>query len=290
MLDHLVHASAWQEQNRIFIYDALLASRLTVGSLTLGTLLLLFHFVRQLGRYDREVSARQAALQDKGARLAREVRRRTVHLADLATHLQTVREGERARLVRELHDDFGALLKAGKLHITRARTRAHAPGELLASLDRISQHLSRGIALKRRTIEDLRPSALSVPGLTAALEILSGEMSPSLAIPMQLNVTEFELSPQAQLAGYRFVRDVLTNIGKYAATSRVEVTLAEVGGYATVVVHDDGVGVEPQESYAGHHGLSGMKFGAESLGGAMHVASSPGQGTTVEIVFPQGPE
>ena len=84
--------------------------------------------------------------------------------------------------------------------------------------------------------------------MTAALQILSGEMSPSLAIPMQLNVTEFELSPQAQLAGYRFVRDALTNIGKYAATSRVEVTLAEVGGYATVVAHDDGVGAEPQES------------------------------------------
>ena len=127
MLDHLVHASAWQEQNRIFIYDALLASRLTVGSLTLGTLLLLFHFVRQLGRYDREVSARQAALQDKGARLAREVRRRTVHLADLATHLQTVREGERARLASELHDDFGALLKASKTtHYPRANEGACA--------------------------------------------------------------------------------------------------------------------------------------------------------------------
>ncbi len=81
----------------------------------------------------------------------------------------------------------------------------------------------------------------------------------------------------------------LTNIGKYASATHVEVELAVVGSMVTVEVRDDGVGFVVQESYAGHHGLSGMQFRAETLGGAMRVSSQPGQGTTVRIEFPQGP-
>ena len=148
-------------------------------------------------------------------------------------------------------------------------------------------HLTNGIALKRRIIEDLRPSALADLGLTAALDSLCRQMSASLAVPVQLSAAEFKLSAEAELVVYRFVQEALTNIGKYASASRVEVNLAVVGSRATVEVHDDGVGFVPQDSYAGHHGLSGMQFRAESIGGTMRVSSQPDHGTRVRIEFPQ---
>ena len=287
MSAHLARATAEQQQARHSIYEALQVGRLAVGSLTLGTLLLLFLFVRQLGRYDSERRARQGALLDERKRLEVEVQQRTARLTELARHLQTAIEDERARLARELHDELGGLLTASKLDIARARNKAGNPGDVLASLERINVHLTNGIALKRRIIEDLRPSALADLGLTAALDSLCQQMSASLAIPVQLSAAEFKLSAEAELVVYRFVQEALTNIGKYASASRVEVNLAVVGSSATVEVHDDGVGFVPQDSYAGHHGLSGMQFRAESIGGTMRVSSQPGHGTRVSIEFPQ---
>ena len=277
------------QQARRDMRDELWVNRLGVGFLTLGTLLLLFLFVRQLGQLDRERRVQQRALLDERARLEVEVARRTARLADLARHLQTVREDERANLARELHDELGGLLTASKLDLARARKKAGEPVELLACLERINGHLTQGIALKRRIIEDLRPSALTNLGLTAALDILCREMSASLAMPVRLSAAEIKMSPEASLAVYRFVQEALTNIAKYASASHVEVELAVVDGNATVQVRDDGVGFVVEDSYVGHHGLSGMQFRAETLGGKMHVTSRPGQGTTVRIEFPQGP-
>jgi len=289
MAARLAHTNASLRQARNVMHDELLVNRLGMGVLTLGTMFLLFLFVRQLARVDRERGVQRRALLDEQARLEIEVTRRTARLADLARHLQTVREDERADLARELHDELGGLLTASKLDIARARNKAADPAALLAILDRINEHLNQGIALKRRIIEDLRPSALTNLGLTAALEILCREMSASLATPVRLSAAQFQISPEAGLVVYRFVQEALTNIGKYASATQVEVELALVAGNVTVEVRDDGVGFVVQESLAGHHGLAGMQFRAETLGGTLRVISSPGQGTTVRIEFPQGP-
>ena len=120
-----------------------------------------------------------------------------------------------------------------------------------------------------------------------ALQNLCDEMSLSLGMPVRLAAAPFHLSPEAELAVYRFVQEALTNIGKYAAAKQVDVTLKEVDGSASVEVHDDGIGFDPQVSRSGQHGLAGMQFRAESLGGTMSVDSAPGRGTRVHINFPQ---
>jgi signal transduction histidine kinase len=285
----LAHTNTRLQQARHNMQHELLVNRLGVGLLTLGTLFLLFLFVRQLGRFDRERSRQRRVLLDERARLEIEATHRTAQLAALARHLQTAREDERASLARELHDELGGLLTASKLDIARARKKVGEPAELLASLERINGHLNEGIALKRRIIEDLHPSALTNLGLTAALDILCREVRASLAMPVRLSAAEVKMSPEASLAVYRFVQEALTNIGKYAAATHVEVALAVVDSNVTVEVRDDGVGFVVEQSHAGHHGLAGMKFRAETLGGAMRVISRPGQGTTVSIAFPQGP-
>jgi signal transduction histidine kinase len=283
----LTAAAQLQERARTSIYDALDLNRAAVGLLTLSTLLSLIWLVRQLTRQDRERAEQQAALLQERKRLEVEVRKRTARLTELAQHLQSVREDERAHLARELHDELGALLTACKLEIARARIKKTDPSAMQMGFERINAHLNEGIALKRRIIEDLRPSALSNLGLSPALENLCREMSQSLGLPVQLVTADFSLAPEADLAVYRFVQEALTNIGKYARASDVKVTLKVVGNGATVEVTDNGVGFEPQDTYLGQHGLSGMQFRAESLGGNMQVLSRPGQGCTVRIEFEQ---
>jgi signal transduction histidine kinase len=287
LLEQLALATQLQQRARTSIYDSLLINRLAVGSLTLVTLLMLFLFVRQLHRQDRESAVYEAGLVSERGKLEVQVQRRTARLAELAQHLQTVSETERSRLARELHDELGGLLTACKLDVARARRKLAEPSEMLLALERISEHLNQGIALKRRVIEDLRPSALADLGLTTALENLADEMGKSLGVPVQLSAVEIGLSPQAELAVYRFVQEALTNIGKYARAKRISVRLEAVGGKAIVTVQDDGVGFDTDAPRTGHHGLSGMQFRAESMGGSMRVTSTPGRGTAVVIEFPQ---
>lgn len=283
----LAHAAGLQELARTSIYDALLLNRIAVGSLTLITLLSLLLFLRQLQGQDRENARHDLALTQDRERLEVEVQRRTARLTELAQHLQTLSESERSHLARELHDELGGLLTVCKLEIARAKIKVADPAEILIRLGRINDHLNLGIALKRRIIEDLRPSALADLGLTTTLQNLCRDMAGSLSIPVHLSAVEFGLSPEADLAVYRFVQEALTNIGKHAKASQVNVVLADADGKAVVTVRDDGSGFNTSDSRTGHHGLSGMQFRAESMGGSMAVVSAPGAGTTVSIEFPQ---
>ena len=287
--EQLARAAGLQQHARVSIYNALKVNRVAVGSLTLVALLSLFLFRRQLQLQNRERQARQAALLGERERLEEEVQRRTLRLAELARHLQSVREDERARLARELHDELGSLMTASKLDIARARMKAGEPAEVLVRLARVTEHLNKGIALKRRIIEDLRPSALSNLGLTIALQNLCDDGSTSLGIPVRLSAVELNLSPDAELAVYRFVQEALTNAGKYASATAIDVVLVAGEANAVAEVRDDGVGFDTERARAGRHGLSGMQFRAESLGGSMHVTSTPGAGTSVRIQFPQVP-
>ena len=275
-------AASLQAFNRASIYEALGLGRVVVGLLTLATLAILLMLFMQLRRQDAERRAERE-------RLAAAVQCRTDRLTELASYLQSVREDERSRVARELHDELGALLTVSKLEIARARSRASQNAEILSSLDRVTASLNKGIALKRRIIEDLTPSSLTQLGLTVALETLCSDMSVSLAIPVSVSMVSLQLPPASELAVYRFVQEALTNIGKYAKASRVTVKLAAAAGHATVEVQDDGVGFDSFGSHIGRHGLSGMQFRAESLGGFMSVRSAPGEGTTLRIEFPQSP-
>jgi signal transduction histidine kinase len=174
-----------------------------------------------------------------------------------------------------------------KLEIARARGKAGEPEELLSRLDSVSLHLNRGIALKRRIIEDLRPSSLTHLGLNVGVENLCQDMRSALGVPVNLSMAPLVLSPDAELSVYRFIQEALTNVGKYARASRVEVSLVARDGRVTVAVTDDGVGFNANIPRAGFHGLAGMQFRAESLGGAMQIRTAPGQGTTVQMEFPE---
>ncbi|MEY4563623.1 MAG: hypothetical protein RLZZ618_2900 [Pseudomonadota bacterium] len=282
----LLQSDSFQQHSRDAIFAALLFNRLGVGLLALLSVAAFFVFVHQLRGKDRTRAELAALLATEHDRLEREVASRTAELRELAKHLQTAREDERAHLARELHDELGGLLTAMKLDVARLRQKIGANEELKERLSHLNGSLNDGIALKRRIIEDLRPSALVHLGLKASLENLCSDMALRLAIPVNVDLEAVRLDPATDLAIYRFVQEALTNIGKYADASEVTVSLSHQGATAILQVCDDGVGFDGTVSHAGRHGLSGMRFRAESLGGGMSVSSGIGKGTTLRAVFP----
>jgi signal transduction histidine kinase len=202
--------------------------------------------------------------------------------------LQNVREEERGHLARELHDELGALLTAAKLDVARLKSRLgpQAAPEIAQRLQHLTEALNSGIALKRRIIEDLRPSSLSNLGLTASLEILAREFSERSGIDVTTGLEPVELDEARQLTVYRVVQESLTNVGKYAQARQVEISLHNYGNHVEVDIKDDGKGFDPQRTKASTHGLAGMRHRVEAAGGRLAVTSAPGGGTRISAVLP----
>ena len=276
-------------QHREGVFQTLLLNRIGVTAMTALSLLALFMYLRQTAALERQRDERQQETQAERDNLERIVMRRTAQLTELAQHLQTVREDERNRLARELHDELGALLTAAKLDLARIKSRlaATATPELAERLTHLSDSLNGGIALKRRIIEDLRPSSLNNLGLTAALDILLREFGERAEIEVVTRLEPVQLSASKQLTVYRLVQEALTNISKYARASRVDVALEMRASRATISVRDNGKGFDPNQPSSGSHGLLGMRYRIEAEGGRMNLTTAPGKGTLIEATLPE---
>ena len=277
--DMLDRAATIQQTARFSLYQALDMSRIAVHLLSLMAMLGMFLFQRQLRRGDEQLAEEKRLLSSR-------VSERTAELSEMASHLVHAREDERAHIARELHDELGGLLTAMKLDFARLRRIPGLPDKSPERLAAIESRLNEGIALKRRIIESLRPSSLDQLGLVQSLEILCRDMAASLNRPVQTQFQPVEVDKDAELALYRIAQESLTNIGKYADCSRVQVGLETRDGHVRLTIQDDGKGFVPLRVAHGRHGLLGMRMRAESHGGRLQVRSAPNQGTTVTAIFP----
>ena len=265
----------------------LLRERAGIALATLVALLAFWLYRRQTTALERAGERQQLALQEERDLLEQQVSDRTATLAELATHLQQVREEERAHLARELHDELGALLTAAKLDVARLKSRLGPEGsEVTQRLQHLTETLNSGIALKRRIIEDLRPSSLSNLGLTASLEILAREFSERSGVEVATRLEPVQLDEAHQLTVYRLVQESLTNMAKYAHARHAQVAVHATQSQVEVTVQDDGRGFEPVRARPASHGLAGMRHRVEAAGGRLTVESGPGKGTRVVAVLP----
>ena len=275
------------QQGREQIEQSLMLSRIGIATVAAIGLLAFYMYLRQTQAVQTVNLREQEVLERERDRLEGLVRDRTATLSELANHLQQVREEERGHLARELHDELGALLTAAKLDVARLKSKIDATApDVSERLKHLTETLNSGIALKRRIIEDLRPSSLSNLGLTAALEILTREYAERAGIDVETSLEPVQLPDAAQLTVYRMVQEALTNIGKYAKASKV---LVSVHGYPThvaVQVRDDGVGFDPGSVRPTSHGLAGMRHRVEAAGGRLTLTSRPGNGTLLSAVLP----
>jgi signal transduction histidine kinase len=277
--------------DRAALLHTLQLSRIGVNAMVAVSLLALFMFLRQTRRIDSLQREAATELQAERDRLEAEALRRTADLTELASHLQTAREDERSRLARELHDELGALLTAAKLDAARLkRSLGTMTPEADARLKHLNDTINEGIGLKRRIIEDLRPSSLSNLGLVAALDIQTREFAKRSEMPVLTDLQPVPLPDSSEITVYRLVQESLTNIAKYAAATEVRVSLQREGEKAVISVQDNGKGFDPQARRTSAHGLKGMRYRVEAAGGQMQVQSAPGQGTTVQAWLPVMPQ
>ena len=275
----LDRAAALQQDARVSLYDAMLLNRVAVHLLVLLAVVGLYVYMRLLRQTDLHRLQEQQRLEDQ-------VRMRTVELRDLAGHLVSAREDERGRLARELHDELGGLFTAMKLEFARVRRVADLPKVMQDRVQAIELRLNDGIALKRRIVENLRPSALDQMGLLTSLSVLCRDSARALGVPVHEALQPVEVAREVELTIYRLVQEALTNIANYAVASKVTVTVEPHAAGVHVLVEDDGRGFDPARVGSGHHGLLGMRYRVESHQGVMQVDSAPGRGTRIVVVLP----
>jgi signal transduction histidine kinase len=277
-----VSLKAGQQQ----IARTLTLARGGIGLIALAGLLAFFLYLRQTHALQSAGERQQLALQRERNSLEAEVRERTASLAELATHLQEVRETERGFLARELHDELGALLTAAKLDVARLKSRLAESPEAIQRLQHLTELLNSGIALKRRIIEDLRPSSLSNLGLVASLEILGREFADRSGIQVEMVLEPVVIDEARQLTVYRMIQEGLTNIGKYAEATEATIVLKNYENHLIVEVSDNGRGFDATLARPSTHGLAGMRHRVEAAGGKLTVISAPGEGTRLQAMLP----
>jgi signal transduction histidine kinase len=218
------------------------------------------------------------------AQLDIEVRKRTAELAALAAYLQAMTEDERSRIARELHDELGALLTMAKLDLSSLRSLLKQSSEAVREkLDQLGETLNSGITLKRNLIEALRPSALQHLGLVPALRAMVEAFSERSQLEVFVHIDEVTVSPDVGLALYRLAQEALTNVQKYANAKVVRVSLVARPTDIRLQISDDGVGFDTATSAKiGSHGLAGMHYRMQAIGGSLQIASRPGNGTLIE--------
>lgn len=212
-------------------------------------------------------------------------------LRELAQHLQSSIERERAAIAREIHDDVGGALTAVKFDL--AWMMRHAPNPQIA--ERIQQALeSVGHAhdASQRIMHNLRPAILE-QGLVPALQWMTDRFAKRTAIDATFRTSHevLELAPGVPLVAYRVVQEALTNVSKHAQASKVSVDISQAGGVLSVEVTDNGRGLSPEDlAKARSFGIRGLHERAETIGGWIDLSSNS-NGTSLILSVPlSGPE
>lgn len=249
------------------------------------------------------------ALGQAKAELEQRVAERTLELSqalerqrELAAYSATVREEERTRIAREVHDELGSLLVALKMDVnwldkrlSEQQDRAAAAAQdmrerMRAKCQNMSRLIENAVGNVGRIITDLRPSILDHQGLWAALEWQAHDFvqSAELALDWELQAPPPPELPEPQaMAVFRIFQEMLSNVGRHARASRVQVRIGCEDGSLRVAVADDGVGAAPAALDAPTaYGVMGMRERAGHFGGHVTIVSAPGQGAAFTLVLP----
>jgi signal transduction histidine kinase len=226
-------------------------------------------------------------------RSAEELVRSSRLLRALAARVQRVREDEKARIARDLHDDLGQLLTALQLELRGAEQAAEGlpaderAGRVLDRLVAASELAATTVETVQRLSLNLRPEALERLGLDAALrqELRLFERRTGLEVALRLEPVP-GLDAEPATAAFRIAQEALTNVARHAQARRVEVRLAKAGDAAVLEVADDGRGLPPDRPDAERLGLLGMEERAREFGGEVTLSERPGGGTCVQLRIP----
>ncbi len=208
-------------------------------------------------------------------------------LADLAEHLQTSIEEERAAIAREIHDDIGGALAAVKFDLAWLARHAQDEGQRQHAAT-ATEMLQHAMDASQRLMMNLRPPVLD-QGLVAAVRWLAESFERRTQVPVRISAGRetMDMPAALQLVAYRTAQEALTNVHRHAQASRVHVDLSDHEGVLTLEVSDDGRGIAPEMLHKPRSfGLKGLQERARRAGGWLDISSRPGQGTSVIMSVP----
>jgi PAS domain S-box-containing protein len=227
-------------------------------------------------------------------------------LRELAAWSDAVREEERTRIAREVHDELGSLLVALKMDVgwldkrlseQGQRAAVQAPnmpetmnGKMREKCQNMGRLIETAVVNVGRIITDLRPSILDHQGLWGALEWQAQEFVQSAEQELKwcMEVDEHRVLPEPMaMAVFRIFQEMLSNVGRHARARTVDVDMVEREGWLHLSVEDDGCGAEARAfESAQAYGIMGMRERARHFGGEIDIDSQPGRGTRMRLSMP----
>jgi PAS domain S-box-containing protein len=237
---------------------------------------------RQLTAVLRDVTERRRA--------EREMHEMNRQLRGLSASLQNIREQERTRIARELHDELGQQLTGLKLELSWLGGRIKDGRPPAADrVDEMRHMLDAAVASVRRLSSELRPLILDDLGFGEAVAWQSGEFAKRTGLQVSLDLQAVErVNAERARSGelptvlFRIVQESLTNIARHARAENVEIHLIDDGRNLVLTVSDDGQGMADGREPGGF-GLVSMRERAASLGGNFAIISGVGLGTTIQV-------
>ena len=218
-----------------------------------------------------------------------ELQELNAQLRQLSATLQNIREDERRRISRELHDELGQQLTGLKLDLSwlSDRLKKGRPPEQ-QDVDLMRGQLDTAIASVRRISSELRPMILDDLGFAEAVTWLAGETTKRTGLLVSLDLADVLPPMEGEIATalFRIVQEALTNIARHAHASRAEIRLTAGEGTLVLHVSDNGAGFEPTALDGSGIGLVSMRERALALNGVFAIDALPGKGTRITVTVP----
>jgi signal transduction histidine kinase len=209
-------------------------------------------------------------------------------LRALGAHLERVKEHERERIAREIHDDIGGTLTGMRADLAWLRRRLGADPQATEKLAGLDALLDSAMDASVRIARDLRPPALDL-GITGAMQWQLADFGRRTGIACSFSAEggEVELAPDCAIAAFRIFQELLTNISKHAGASEVSVLLAASREQFALEVRDNGRGIAPgEERKLGSFGIRGMHVRAHEFGGTFGISPATAGGTLASLHMP----
>lgn len=259
---------------------------------TVGILNLMLPPGRTLSEEDLdmlEAVGHELAVTIQRARLFEQVREQEQVRRQLLQRLLVAQEEERRRIARDLHDHAGQMMTALIIQLAQLAGQAESQGNALGpQLRRLHDLAQQGLDELRKLVHELRPSILDDLGLAPAVRWYAEAYVKPAGLDVHVGTLRLDsrLPPDVETVAFRIVQEALTNVLRHAQAKRVDVRLDHRGDYLLVMVRDDGVGFDPEQTRRRTLGLAGMRERAELVGGTVQVLSVPAVGTTVLARIP----
>jgi signal transduction histidine kinase len=220
-------------------------------------------------------------------------------MRELAGHIEAVREEERTRIARDIHDELGQVLTCLKIDLSWMDKKLHAKGQaartelLLKKITAMKETIDNTVQVVRKISTELRPVILDHFGLSAAIEWQATEFQNLTGIQCQFSTNpedldlDLDLDEKAASAIFRIFQELLTNITRHANATKVTISLGKGRSILNLKVQDNGRGITERENLqANSFGLLGVRERVALLGGKFSIKGVEGEGTTVTVRIP----